>query len=90
MQRYPLWKGVLVAAVTVAAILIALPNLYGESPALQLSRRDRANFTPESVTEISGALHGARISSEEVYVDDDAVVDTNLIDRSTEGSSRPL
>ena len=71
MQRYPLWKGVLVAAVTVAAILIALPNLYGESPALQMSRRDRAQFTPESVTEISGALQGAKIPAEEVYVDDE-------------------
>jgi preprotein translocase subunit SecD len=71
VQRYPLWKGVLVAAVTVAAILIALPNLYGESPALQMSRRDRAQFTPESVTEISGALQGAKIPAEEVYVDDE-------------------
>jgi preprotein translocase subunit SecD len=71
VQRYPLWKGVLVAAVTVAAILIALPNLYGESPALQLSRRDRAEFTPESVSEISGALQGARIPAEEVYVDNE-------------------
>ena len=71
MQRYPLWKGVLVAAVTVAAILIALPNLYGESPALQMSRRDRAQFTPESVTEISGALQGAKIPAEEVYVDEE-------------------
>ena len=71
MQRYPVWKGVLVAAVTVAAILIALPNLYGESPALQMSRRDRAQFTPESVTEISGALQGAKIPAEEVYVDEE-------------------
>ena len=71
MQRYPVWKGVLLAAVTVAAILIALPNLYGESPALQMSRRDRAQFTPESVTEISGALQGAKIPAEEVYVDDE-------------------
>jgi preprotein translocase subunit SecD len=71
VQRYPVWKGVLVAAVTVAAILIALPNLYGESPALQMSRRDRAQFTPESVTEISGALQGAKIPAEEVYVDDE-------------------
>jgi preprotein translocase subunit SecD len=71
VQRYPVWKGVLVAAVTVAAILIALPNLYGESPALQMSRRDRAQFTPESVTEISGALQGAKIPAEEVYVDEE-------------------
>jgi preprotein translocase subunit SecD len=55
----------------VAAILLALPNLYGESPALQLSRRDRAVFTPEAVTGISTALRAANIPAEEVYVDGD-------------------
>ncbi len=34
-------------------------------------------------------VHGT-VRHEEVYVDEDAIVDTNLIDRSTEGSSRPL
>jgi preprotein translocase subunit SecD len=55
----------------VAAILLALPNLYGESPALQLSRRDRGVFTPEAVTGISTALRAANIPAEEVYVDGD-------------------
>jgi UDP-N-acetyl-D-glucosamine dehydrogenase len=36
VQRYPLWKGVLLTAILVAAILLALPNWYGESPALQI------------------------------------------------------
>ena len=71
MQRYPLWKGVLLAAVMVAAILLALPNWYGESPALQLSRRDRAAFDPATVTQVAGALEAAGIPAEEVYTDDE-------------------
>ena len=71
MQRYPLWKGVLLAAIMVAAILLALPNWYGESPALQLSRRDRAAFDSATVTEMAGALKAAGIPAEEVYTDDD-------------------
>jgi preprotein translocase subunit SecD len=71
VQRYPLWKGVLLAAIMVAAVLLALPNWYGESPALQLSRRDRAEFDPATVTEIEGSLKGAGIAAEETYVDDD-------------------
>jgi len=71
VQRYPLWKGVLLAAVLVAAVLLALPNWYGESPALQLSRRDRAEFDPATVTQIAGELKAAGIAAEEVYVDDD-------------------
>jgi preprotein translocase subunit SecD len=71
VQRYPLWKGVLLAAIMVAAFLLALPNWYGESPALQLSRRDRAEFDPATVTAIADALRAAGVPAQEVYADDD-------------------
>jgi preprotein translocase subunit SecD len=71
VQRYPLWKGVLLAAIVVAAFLFALPNWYGESPALQLSRRDRAEFDPATVTAIADALKAAGVPAQEVYTDDD-------------------
>jgi len=71
VQRYPLWKGVLLTAIMVAAILLALPNWYGESPALQMSRRDRAAFDSATTAEISGALKAAAIPTDEVYVDGD-------------------
>jgi preprotein translocase subunit SecD len=71
VQRYPLWKGVLLAAIVVAAFLFALPNWYGESPALQLSRRDRAEFDPATVTAIADALRAAGVPAQEVYTDDD-------------------
>ena len=51
--------------------LLALPNLYGESEALQLSRRDRALFTAASVTEFEGVLKGAQIPFDESFIDAD-------------------
>lgn len=71
MQRYPLWKGALLAALMVAAILFALPNWYGESPALQLSRRDRGTADAAATTSVSEALKEAGIPVEEVFVDGD-------------------
>jgi preprotein translocase subunit SecD len=71
MQRYPLWKGALLAAMLLVAILLALPNFYGESPALQLSRRDRAVFDATAITEFEGLLRGAPIPFEKTFVDDD-------------------
>lgn len=71
MQRYPLWKGILVAAVMVAAILLALPNWYGESPALQLSRHDRAPVAAEAAERIEADLRSAGISPEERFIDGD-------------------
>jgi preprotein translocase subunit SecD len=69
--RYPPWKGILLAAILLAALLLALPNWFGESPALQLSRRDRAAFDAAGVADLEGALKGAGIAVEESYVDGD-------------------
>ncbi len=70
-QRYPLWKGILVAAVMVAAVLVALPNWYGESPALQLSRHDRAPVAGAAITEIEAGLHTAGIATAGSFIDSD-------------------
>ncbi len=37
INQYPLWKNLLVALVLLTGLLYALPNLYGEDPALQIS-----------------------------------------------------
>jgi preprotein translocase subunit SecD len=37
MNRYPLWKHILLITVIVTGVIYALPNLYGEDPALQIS-----------------------------------------------------
>ncbi|MFW6191346.1 MAG: protein translocase subunit SecD, partial [Thiohalospira sp.] len=42
MNRYPLWKYLLIFAVLVVAGLYALPNLYGQDPAIQISAEDTA------------------------------------------------
>jgi len=37
MNRYPLWKNILVAVVLLLGMLYTLPNFYGEAPAVQVS-----------------------------------------------------
>ena len=41
-NRYPLWKYLLIGAVVVFGALFALPNLYGDDPAVQISARSGA------------------------------------------------
>lgn len=44
MNRYPLWKYLLIAFVVVVGALYALPNLYPQDPSVQISgRRDAAD-----------------------------------------------
>jgi preprotein translocase subunit SecD len=37
MNRYPLWKYVLVAVALLFGLIYTLPNFFGESPAVQVS-----------------------------------------------------
>ena len=37
MNRYPVWKYVLMALAVVVGLLYTVPNLYGEAPAVQVS-----------------------------------------------------
>ncbi|MBM5811165.1 MAG: protein translocase subunit SecD [Gammaproteobacteria bacterium] len=70
MHQFPAWKSWTVLVVLLAGLVLALPNVFGESPALQLSRKDRAPFTEPALAEFAGLLAGAGIASETVYLDD--------------------
>jgi len=37
MNQYPLWKYLLIAVIVITGVIYALPNLYGEDPAIQIS-----------------------------------------------------
>lgn len=37
MNRYPLWKYLIIAVALIVSTLYTLPNFYGESPAVQVS-----------------------------------------------------
>ncbi|HZV98634.1 MAG TPA: protein translocase subunit SecD [Methylophilaceae bacterium] len=51
MNRYPLWKYLLVLVVLVLGMLYSLPNLFGESPAVQIS-------TSKNTVKLDSALLG--------------------------------
>ena len=71
MHQYPLWKSMIVLAVVLVSIVLALPNVFGETAALQLSRKDRAAFTAGSVGEFEQLLEREAIGYEDAYADAD-------------------
>jgi preprotein translocase subunit SecD len=42
LNQYPLWKYILLIVVLIIASIFALPNLYGEDPAVQVSHRTKS------------------------------------------------
>ena len=68
MISYPRWKIVLVAIVVLAAILLALPNLFGEENALQLAR-DRAAVQEADRTSVVQLLKDKGVDVDGAFLD---------------------
>ena len=70
MNRYPLWKYLLVLVVFIVGLIYTLPNFYGESPAVQVLPL-RANLKADSalLQRVSDALKAANLNVEEVALD---------------------
>lgn len=62
MNRYPLWKNLLILAVVVLALLYALPNLYGEDPAIQVSASRLVKVDSGTLASVEKVLSAASIA----------------------------
>jgi preprotein translocase subunit SecD len=70
MNQYPAWKNLLVATVLALGILIALPNLYGKAPSIQVSRDDSGEITDAATMQIEAILNNADIVFSDAFVED--------------------
>ena len=61
MNQYSLWKYLLIICVLVVGTIYALPNLYGEDPALQVSGSRTGTVDASTEAAISSALETAGI-----------------------------
>lgn len=68
MNRYPLWKYILIAVVLIIAIVYTLPNFYGESPAVQVSSAKATVKVDESMmTKVEQALKNANLTPNGIF-----------------------
>ena len=56
MNQYPAWKNLLVLICVIAGISFALPNFYGEDPALMIAKENGLTFSEQEVKEIEKFL----------------------------------
>ncbi len=62
MNRYPLWKNLLVAFVVLLGAFIALPNLFGKAPSLQISRDDGQQLEDVTVSQVDSLIEEAGVA----------------------------
>jgi len=74
MHNYPAWRLWLVAIVMLLALVLALPNVFGESPALQVSRNDRAAIDDAAKASVTGILTAKDIAVAAAHTEGDRLV----------------
>jgi preprotein translocase subunit SecD len=69
MNRYSLWKNLLVVFITAAGLLFALPNLYGEDPSVQVSAKGTV-ISADNQQQVEQALKAAAIPFNSATIED--------------------
>jgi preprotein translocase subunit SecD len=74
MNRYPLWKYLIIAFALVIGVLYALPNLFGESPAVQVSAaRSSVKVDETTVTRVEQALERDGLKATQIQFEGSSV-----------------
>ena len=76
MNRYPTWLNLLVLGILLFGSLLALPNIYGSAPAVQLTEVDGRPFDDGMVNQVLTILDGAAVEARESFIEDGRVVIT--------------
>jgi preprotein translocase subunit SecD len=69
MLEYPRWKYILVLAVLAVAFVLALPNVFGDDPALQIARKDHDTMVATALPAIKQYLNDEHLGYTTVYQD---------------------
>lgn len=73
MNRYPLWKYILIAVILIIGAIYTVPNFYGESPAVQVSPgKATVKVTEETLQTVENALKAAKIEPNGVFYEQGA------------------
>jgi preprotein translocase subunit SecD len=74
MNRYPAWLNWLVLVVLMLGTLLALPNIYGSAPAVQIASDDGKPYEDAKISQIVRILDAADLSPTKSFIEDGRVV----------------
>ena len=75
MNQYPLWKNLMVLVVVMLGVWFALPNFYGEDPAVVIVKENGQDFSAleksdmeEYLQQINSGYKSIRIQSNQILI----------------------
>ena len=89
INQYPTWKYALLAVLLLVGLIYASPNLYGESPAIQILPRTGHSFTNDSESSIQHELQAAELPYQSIRREGTSIL-VRLPDRQTQLKAKEL
>ncbi|RUO24404.1 protein translocase subunit SecD [Aliidiomarina minuta] len=74
LNKYPLWKNLMVILVIAIGALYALPNLYGEDPAIQVSATRSGEVTTSTLEQVERALNAGGLAPRGITLENDQIL----------------
>jgi preprotein translocase subunit SecD len=73
LNRFPLWKNLLVAVIILVGLVFALPNIYGDAPAVQVTADTGQPLDEVALNRVTAILDGGGIPHGPAYLEDGRV-----------------
>lgn len=70
MNKYPRWKYLLIVILVVLGAIYALPNIYGEDPAVQVSAHSGTQINQSTISTIQDALNKYNLKDKSIEQED--------------------
>ena len=74
LNRYPLWKNLMVIFLVAIGVLYALPNLYGEDPAVQISGSRGQEADSGVLSEVQTVLKDNHLTTKSVVLENGSIL----------------
>ncbi|HDR1012411.1 TPA: protein translocase subunit SecD [Pasteurella multocida] len=74
LNRYPLWKNLMVILVIAIGVLYSLPNLYGEDPAVQISGTRGQEANAQIFSEVQTLLNQNNLETKSIILENGSIL----------------
>ncbi|MEZ8100174.1 MULTISPECIES: protein translocase subunit SecD [Vibrio] len=89
LNRYPIWKYLMVVFTIAIAALYALPNVYGEDPAIQVTGARGASVDMSTLDSVTQALEKQGLSHKSIALENGSIL-VRFNDTDTQISARDI
>jgi len=89
LNRYPIWKYLMVVFTIAIAALYALPNIYGEDPAIQVTGARGASVDMSTLDSVTQALENQGLTHKSIALENGSIL-VRFNDTDTQISARDI